>query len=114
MFKDIVIDKTISSLDILPTIYNLYGIEYDSRLYMGRDIFSEEEHIVMLSDRSWITSKGKYNSVSKKFINTTDEEISKEYIDNINAIVTSRFSVSSTILDVNYYSKVINNAKTEN
>lgn len=101
-----VIDKTISGLDLLPTIYNLYGIEFDSRLLMGRDIFSDSEHIVILSDRSWITEAGRYNSVTRKFTKTTEEEIDDDYIDRINSIVNNRFSMSALILDNNYYKKV--------
>ena len=101
-----VIDKTISGLDLLPTIYNLYGIEFDSRLLMGRDIFSDSEHIVILSDRSWITEAGRYNSVTRKFTKTTEEEIDDNYIDRINSIVNNRFSMSALILDNNYYKKV--------
>ena len=101
-----VIDKTISGLDLLPTIYNLYGIEFDSRLLMGRDIFSDSEHIVILSDRSWITEVGRYNSVTRKFTKTTEEEIDDDYIDRINSIVNNRFSMSALILDNNYYKKV--------
>lgn len=101
-----VVDKVISSLDILPTIYNLYGLTFDSRLLMGRDIFSNNEHIVILSDRSWITDKGKYNSVTKEFTSTTNEEIEKDYIDRINMIVNQRYGMSSLIIDNNYYKKI--------
>ena len=100
------INKVVSGLDLLPTIYNLYGIEYDSRLLMGRDIFSDSEGLAILSDRSWVTNKGTYNSVSKKFTSTTDEEVSKEYIDEINSIVYQKFSMSSLILDYDYYKKL--------
>lgn len=101
-----VVNKVISSLDILPTIYNLYGLTFDSRLLMGRDIFSNNEHIVILSDRSWITDKGKYNSVTKEFTSTTNEEIEKDYIDRINMIVNQRYGMSSLIIDNNYYKKI--------
>lgn len=101
-----VVDKVISSLDILPTIYNLYGLTFDSRLLMGRDIFSNNEHIVILSDRSWITDKGKYNSVTKEFTSTTNEEIEEDYIDRINMIVNQRYGMSSLIIDNNYYKKI--------
>ena len=100
------VNKVISSLDILPTIYNLYGIEYDSRLLIGRDIFSDNEHIVILSDRSWITDKGRYNSVTKKFTSNTDEKINEDYIDRINTIVNQKYSMSSLILSNNYYKKL--------
>lgn len=95
-----IVDKTISSLDILPTIYNLYGLSYDSRLLMGSDIFSDNEHIVILSDRSFITSKGKYNSVSGEFIG---ENVSESYIDSINKIVNDKVKISSLILENDYY-----------
>lgn len=97
------INKVISSLDILPTIYNLYGLEYDSRLLMGKDIFSDDEHIVILSDRSFITSKGKYNSVTGEFSST---DVSQEYIDSINKIVNDKFKMSSLILEKNYYNEL--------
>ncbi len=100
------INKVVSGLDLLPTIYNLYGIEYDSRLLMGRDIFSESEGIAILSDRSWITNKGTYNTVTKKFKSFNNEEVSKEYIDKINSIVYQKFSMSSLILDYDYYKKL--------
>lgn len=97
------INKVISSLDILPTIYNLYGIDYDSRLLMGKDIFSNEEHIVILSDRSFITSKGAYNSVTGKF---SSSDVSQEYIDSISKIVNDKFKMSSLILEKNYYNEL--------
>lgn len=100
------IDKIVSSIDILPTIYNLYGLEYDSRLLMGTDIFSESEGLVIFSDRSWITKYGKYNSVTKKFTKTTKEELPENYIDKINTKVYQKFSMSSLILENNYYSKL--------
>lgn len=101
--KNKVVDKVISGIDILPTIYNLFGIDYDSRLLMGRDIFSNTEHIVILSDRSFITSKGKYNSITGEFSNPN---VSKEYIDNINKIINEKFKMSSLILEKDYYKEL--------
>ena len=100
------INKVVSGLDLLPTIYNLYGIDYDSRLLMGRDIFSDSEGLAILSDRSWVTNKGTYNTVSKKFTSTTAEEVTEKYINEINSIVYQKFSMSSLILDYDYYKKL--------
>ena len=101
-----VIDKTISSIDIIPTLYNMYGLDFDSRLFMGRDIFSDQESIVILSDRSWITSKGRYNSVNGKFYQTTEEELPENYVSDITNIVNRRVSMSAAILDNNYYANL--------
>ena len=100
------INKVVSGIDILPTVLNLYGINYDSRLLMGRDVFGDSNGLAILSDRSWISNKGKYNSVTKKFTKTTDEDVTKEYIDKINTEVYQKFSMSSLILDNDYYKKL--------
>ncbi len=98
------VNTVVSSIDIVPTLYNLFGLEYDSRLLMGRDIFSKEEHIVILSDRSWITDKGTYNSVTGKFKPfNKNEKVDSKYIDRINRTVNKKVSMSALILDKNYY-----------
>lgn len=100
------VNKVVSGIDILPTVLNLFGMDYDSRLLMGKDIFSETEGLAILSDRSWVSDKGKYNSVSKEFISNTNEEVSKEYIEKINTEVYQKFSMSSLILNNDYYKKL--------
>ena len=106
-YQDVVVNDYVSSLDILPTILNLFGVDYDSRLLMGRDIFSNSEKIVIFSDRSWITNKAKYNYLTKKVIKL-DNNVDKEYIDSVNKIVNDKISVSKLIINSNYY-KYLNN-----
>lgn len=107
MTKPVVVDKISYQLDALPTVLNLFGIEYDSRLLMGTDIMSNSDGLVIYNDRSWITDKGRYNANNKKFTSTTNEEVSKEYIEKINSIVANKYSMSSLVLDKNYYKYVI-------
>lgn len=90
-----------SSLDISPTLANLFGLEYDSRILIGRDILSNSDKLVIFGDRSWITEKGRYNSVEKQFIPTS--EVDENYVNNINKIVYNRFYMSELILDNDYY-----------
>lgn len=99
----IVIDKPASSLDILPTLSNLFGLNFDSRLLMGRDILSDSEPLVMLSNRSFITDKVMYNSVNGEVINLTEEEIPEDYVKNINNIIKNKFTISKSILKNDYY-----------
>lgn len=100
------IDKLASSFDILPTISNLFGLEYDSRLLMGNDIFSDNEQIVMFANRSWITEDAKYNSLSNEVIKLSDKEIDEEYITRINNIIYNRFQYSKFMQDHDYYRKL--------
>jgi len=97
------IDKTCSSLDIIPTLSNLMGVEYDSRLLMGRDILSDSETIVMFSDRSWITDKASFNAKTGETISFNGENID-EYILEIDKKVKDKFKYSAMILETNYYS----------
>lgn len=104
----VTIDKYAESLDILPTVLNLFGIDYDSRLLMGTDILSSSEGLVILNDRSWITNKGKYNAATKQFTPFNNEEVSTEYIENINSTVYNKFVISKSILETDYYRKIFN------
>jgi len=110
MEGSIKVTKYASSLDIVPTILNLFNLEYDSRLLIGKDILSNEEGIVIFNDRSWITSSGKYNSVNDNFIAYKDG-ITDSYIEQINNEVYNKFLMSKLILEYNYYNKVLNNKK---
>lgn len=99
------VSKYTSSLDVLPTILNLFGIEYDSRLLIGNDIFSDADDLVIFNNKSWITSKGRYNYLKKKFEPFVDN-VSDEYIDEINEIVDMKFQMSKLIISKNYYKKL--------
>ena len=57
MEEPVKVDKLSSSLDILPTMLNLFGVEFDSRLLMGRDLLSTSSPLVIYSNRSFITDK---------------------------------------------------------
>ena len=93
------IDKYGMSIDVIPTIYNLFGIEYDSRLFAGTDLLSDSDGLVMLGNRSWITNKGKYNSTNNTFSGIYD----KDYIDYVNSIVQNKIAYSKDIFTYNGY-----------
>ena len=109
MESGITIDKACSSIDIIPTLNNLFGFEYDSRLLIGRDILSDSDPLVIFLDRSWITDKGSYNAETEEFTlfagQTLDDE--QNYIETIKTIVSNKFKVSAQMLDNDYYSRVV-------
>ena len=99
------VEKYGMPIDVIPTIYNLFGIDYDSRLFAGTDLFSDKEGLVILGNRSWITSKGKYNSST----NTFTGEDSPEYIENINNLVQNKAAFSKGIFTTNGYKYIREN-----
>ncbi len=109
MENNIIVDEPCSSLDILPTLSNLFGLTFDSRLLMGRDILSDSEPLVILSNRSFITDKVMYNSSTGEVINLTDEELDPDYIKNMNALIKNKFTVSKSVLRNDYYRYLFSN-----
>jgi len=105
--EPVIIDKPCSSLDIIPTVSNLFGLEYDSRLLMGRDILSSSPPLVIFSNRSWITDRARYNSVKSEVTFTDGTEEDKDYVKQINKIVADKFKYSARILETDYYGKIL-------
>lgn len=92
------------SLDILPTLCNLFGVPYDSRLLVGRDVFSDSEAIVIWPDYNWKTKFGYYNYTTRKFVPVSEEiSVEESYIENINNIVKNKIAYSKAVLNYNYF-----------
>lgn len=102
MTPEIITEPT-SHLDLLPTLSNLFGLEFDSRLYMGRDVFSDAPALVMFRNRSWITDEARYNSQTGKAESLNGAEVSTTYVDAIKTEVGNRFAVSTRILENDYW-----------
>lgn len=109
--EHLVVSKPASSLDILPTISNLMGVEFDSRLLMGIDIFSNKSPFVIFSNRSFITDQGVYDSKNEEFILSGDATLSvdeiRDYIKRTSTIIDGKFYYSQKILEKDYYKKVL-------
>lgn len=97
--KNINITKVGMPIDVLPTIYNLFDIKYDSRLFAGSDLLSNNEGMVILDNLSWITDKGKYNSLNNKHSDNLDNN----YINNINNIIQNKIIFSRNMLTYDGY-----------
>lgn len=105
--KGIQIDAPVCSLDILPTLSNLFGVEYDSRMTIGRDVFGTQEAIVPWPNYSWVTELGKYDASSKKFTPFVDESLIPEgYVDRISSIVRTRISFSRGVQTCKFYTAI--------
>lgn len=100
------ITKTGSQIDVLPTLLNLFGIEYDSRLIVGKDILSDYEGLAIFSNRSWVSDLGIYFANQRKFVPKEGVTVSQDYVDRINKRVSNAFIMSKLIIDNDYYIKV--------
>ncbi len=118
MEEPIEVDTPCTSYDIIPTLANLFGIDYESKVIIGKDILSSTEKIVIINDDgtgsswNWITEQGQYNTATKIFTPSnkctlTDEE-TEDYVRITNMKVAAMRKYSHALLDRNYYSYVFN------
>lgn len=105
--EPITIDEPCSSLDIIPTLSNLLGLEFDSRLLMGRDIHSDAPPLVIFADGSFITDKGRYDVNTGKFYGAPGQTVEPGYVEEMCAVVAAKFYASAKILETDYYARVI-------
>lgn len=104
MKEPVIVDKFCSNLDILPTVSNLMGLEYDSRMLAGQDILSDSEALVMFNDRSFITDYCFYNANTREVTPINGASVDAYYInDKINQ-VANKFLMAEKICDYDYYS----------
>ena len=110
MKEPVTVDKYCSSIDILPTVLNLFNIEYDSRLMAGRDILSDSPQLVMFNgSRSFISDACMYNAKDGSitpFAPYTAEDISSEYISAVQDEIKNKARLASLIIDNDYYNKL--------
>lgn len=115
MEEPVQVDKVCCQVDILPTILNLLGEEYDSRMLSGTDILSESEGLVTFVSNSWITDLGFYNRFTGNFepadgVTMTEQE-QEDYVSRIKTLVSCRLEMSSIIIENDYYELIFSEDK---
>ena len=114
--ETVTVDAPVCNVDILPTLLNLWGMKYDSRLLAGVDVFAENPHIAMLYNKSFVTEYFKYNAQNGKSEwlpsadNLTEEEKQQHY-DYCLEITKSRYAVSLSLMNEDFYRFVMDNIK---
>ena len=118
--EPIQVDTPCSAIDIVPTLCNLFGLEYDSRLYSGRDVFAANYEVDQYSNcmplvvfannkgqgNSWITAAGTYEASTKTFTPNEGIEVAEDYVKRVHRLVSAKVNYSKLILQENYYAKI--------
>ncbi|MBR2043758.1 MAG: sulfatase-like hydrolase/transferase [Clostridia bacterium] len=102
--EPIVVDSPTFSLDILPTLSNLFGTEFDSRLMPGRDVFSDAPALVYNTNYDWKTDLGTYYSSKGKFVPVNDTvTIPEGYVESMKTVVRNKINYCSQAPASDYY-----------
>ncbi len=97
------IDEPTMSLDILPTLSNLFGLEYDSRLLVGRDVFSDAMPLALWNNTNFVTDKGYYEVGADKFYPNEGVEVDDDYVEEVKTIVKNKISYSTQVVKYDYF-----------
>ncbi len=97
------VTQPVSSIDIVPTILNLMGVDFDSRIYPGRDVLSTDEGLVMWNSYSWKTEKGFYNAATGRFTPEEGQSADVDYIDSVKEIVRDKLSYCKSVIEKDYF-----------
>lgn len=103
MAEPVIVEKPCSSIDILPTLLNLFGLEYDSRLIIGRDILSTAPGLVATNKKCFVSELGTYYSNTDTFVPNEGAVVPENYVSDTYKEVQRMFIYSERILFNDYY-----------
>ena len=98
-----IVDKYAMNIDVLPTVLNMLGIKYDSRIVIGKDIMAvNNEGVVILPDRSWVTNAGAYDTSTGRFTKYL-ENVDDKYVSKLCQEVNEKYTISVNMQYNDYY-----------
>ena len=101
-----------SYMNILPTIANLFNLDYDPRYYMGHDLFDKDyENKVVFADGSWKNDKVYYNAANGKLKTYVEGAYTEEEIMDITKRIRDQINISNKAIKINYFNYLDNKIK---
>ena len=109
------VDEPCSAVDIVPTLSNLFGLTYDSRLLSGRDILDKSYNassaagsipLVILptaGGNSWATAAGVYEASTRTFTANPGITVGEDYVSAINDRVSLQYHYAQLLVTYDYY-----------
>ncbi|MCQ2558233.1 MAG: LTA synthase family protein [Oscillospiraceae bacterium] len=99
------------NVDLLPTVLNLFGLEYDSRLLAGTDVFSDGLHAAVLYNRNFVSEVMMYEYASGKFQWTGPKEdfektAARAYYKSMCSWLNRNIAASLSVVANDYYDYV--------
>ena len=115
MDEPVQVDEPCSAVDIVPTLSNLFGLTYDSRLLSGRDILDKSYNassaagsipLVILptaGGNSWATAAGVYEASTRTFTANPGITVGEDYVSAINDRVSLQYHYAQLLVTYDYY-----------
>lgn len=92
-------------MNILPTIANLFDVDYDPRLYMGADLFDPDyKSLAIFADGSWANEVAYYDaSNSKLTYKNPANTLTDQYVISLNQEINNKINMSNLAIKKDYF-----------
>ena len=102
----VIVEAPVTSIDLLPTLLNLFGLPWDARLFPGRDILSDALPVAFNAWQDWKTPLGTYTASTGTFTpaeGIREEDIPEGYVDEMRTIVRNKNIYCQRLTEYDYY-----------
>ena len=102
----IVVEEPTTSIDVLPTLLNLFGLPFDSRLFPGIDALSDAPHIAFNITYDWKTADGTYVNATGVFTpaeGVDPASLPEDYVQQMRTTVNNKIEYSRSLTYNDYF-----------
>lgn len=93
-----------SYINLVPTIANLFNLDYDSRHYVGKDLFSNNYHsMTVFADSSWKNEIAFYDASNNNITYYGNQKYKIEDLISINQDIEDKIKYSNLAIQHNYF-----------
>ena len=96
------ISQVCSTYDQLPTIANMFNLDYDPRLYAGSDIFNHD-CVAMFPNGDWICNEGIYYNSRATFNKTGNKSLTENQLKKIDNEIKNITRVFRSMVTSDYF-----------
>ena len=119
MESSVTVNTPCSAIDILPTVSNLFGLEFDSRLMSGHDVFAQNYNasqvstcmplVILPTNRgySWITAAGTYDAKTRTFTPNPGITVADDYGKTVSSLIDAKYSYARQLIQYDYAGVVL-------
>ena len=119
MESSVTVNTPCSAIDILPTVSNLFGLEFDSRLMSGHDVFAQNYNasqastcmplVILPTNRgySWITAAGTYDAKTRTFTPNPGITVADDYVKIVSSLIDAKYSYARQLIQYDYAGVVL-------
>ena len=123
MESSVTVNTPCSAIDILPTVSNLFGLEFDSRLMSGHDVFAQNYNasqastcmplVILPTNRgySWITAAGTYDAKTRTFTPNPGITVADDYVKTVSSLIDAKYSYARQLIQYDYAGVVLHHSQ---